>query len=366
MRFESLNIEEIVEGRFNIDKDTKKVDEIICEVINNIVPSEIKLKKKIEMIDSTIEYLGYELLTTFIKQGVEFGIFSIISKYSPKIDDIPSLVKYPNTQFVIDYIKTSLNIGILKYDNNKIKINEDYEVNIKMPKFNKIISDYIMKYNFITYISRYALISYTHPKISINFKKDPDIWDMILSSPYYSLFREIANEYLKIEVDDYILDVGCGSRSPKYFIDIIYPKGFYMGVDISKGLLQIAECRVKKLYYDCYDFKNIDFTKIIPKEKYDYVICTHTLKYASLLKQFLLNMMNSIHRGGKIFISEDFIPKNSKENCTYKEIFEFYNRLNCRFRRYYSEEDITNVLNLLGFDFKIKRLGNGILVIEKI
>lgn len=59
-----------------------------------------------------------------------------------------------------------------------------------MPKFDKIISDYVMKYNFITHVSRYALISYSHPKIAISFKKDPDIWDMILSSPYYSLCRD--------------------------------------------------------------------------------------------------------------------------------------------------------------------------------
>jgi len=366
MKFDSAKIEDMVGGgSFEIgDDDSKILDEIINEVINDIMPSEIKLKKKIEMIDNTIEYLSYELLVTFIKQGVEFGIFPIIAKYSPKIDDIPLLVRYPNKQFILDYIKTALKLEILKYEDEKIKINEDFELNIKMPKFDKIISDYVMKYNFITHVSRYALIRYSHPKIAISFKKDPDIWDMILSSPYYLLCREIASDYLKIDKGDYILDVGCGSRSPKYFTDIVYPKGYYMGVDISKGLLQIAECRIKRLYCDSYELKNMDFAEIIPKEKYDYVICSHTMKYAPSLKQFLNKMMSSIHSGGKIFISEEFMLDKNKNIC--KEVFEFYNRLNRRFRGYYSEKDIVDILESLGYDFKIERLGNGILVIEKI
>ncbi|ACX71975.1 Methyltransferase type 12 [Methanocaldococcus vulcanius M7] len=365
MKFDSTNIDVIGGGAFDIgDNDSKVLEEIISEVINEIIPSEIKLKKKIEMIDNTIEYLSYDLLSNFIKQGVEFGIFPIIAKYSPRIEDIPALVRYPNKKFIYEYIKTALKLKILKYEDEKVKINEEFELNIKMPKFDKIISDYVMKYNFITHISRYALISYNHPKIAISFKKDPDIWDMILSSPYYSLCREIANDCLKIDKGNYLLDVGCGSRSPKYFLEKVFPKGYYMGVDISKGLLQIAECRVKKSYCDSYELKNMDFSDIIPKEKYDYVICSHTLKYAPSLKHFLGKMMSSIYKGGKIFIAEEFILGKNKNIC--KEVFEFYNKLNKRFRGYYSEEDVKNALELLGYDFKIEGIGNGILVIEKL
>jgi len=62
--------------------------------------------------------------------------------------------------------------------------------------------------------------------------------------------------------------------------------------------------------------------------------------------------------------SEEFILDKNENIC--KEVFEFYNRLNKRFRGYYSEKDIVDILESLGYDFKIESLGNGILVIEKI
>ncbi|ADG13163.1 hypothetical protein Metin_0493 [Methanocaldococcus infernus ME] len=353
----------------HVDSDLKEIKEedvktIINEVLSEVLPEDMLLKKKIEFLNTTIEYLNYNLLSTFIKQGIEYGILTLIDRYNPTMEELYSLIKYPNKDFVINYVNTAIKLNILKEEDNKIKVNENFEIKIKMPKFGKIINDYIMKYNYITYITRYALISYNHPKICINFKKDPDIWDMILGSNYFNLHREVALELLKIENDSYILDVGCGSRSPAFFIKHIFPKGFYMGVDISKGLLEIAKNRIKRNGLDCYELKCMDFSVAIPKEKYDYVICSHVLKYAPSIKIFLNKMMKALRPGGKIYLAEEFIL--DKDDNIYVEVFEFYNKLNNRFMRYYSLEEIKDILERLGYDTKIERAGKGIVIIEKI
>ncbi|ENN95825.1 Methyltransferase type 12 [Methanocaldococcus villosus KIN24-T80] len=354
---EKCNREEIV---------SSSLSDIINEVIGDVVNSELKVRKKIEMLNDTIKYLYYELLGTFIKQGIEFGIFPNIAKYKPKFEEIPNVIKYPNKEFIIDFIKTAIKLNILEYkDDERLDINEFYKLEIKLPKMDNIISDYIMKFNYVTHVARYALISYNHPKIALSFKKDPDIWDMILSSPYYEFHREIAANYLDIEEDDYILDIGCGSRSPQFFIDNVYPKGYYTGVDISKGLLEMAEFRVKNIYPSGYELKNLDFLEVIPKRKYNKIICSHVLKYIPSLKIFIRKLAKSLAPGGKVYISEEFIPKYANDKKDYCEIFGFYNRLNRKFVKYYSEEEIKKELELLG-DYRIKRLSDGIIVIENV
>ncbi|WP_457612187.1 class I SAM-dependent methyltransferase [Methanocaldococcus sp.] len=364
----SIDVNSVIENNNSFDDKLREEDvkKIIDEVIHSTIPPEdTKLRKKIEYLDATIEYLNYEMITTFLEQGVEFGILTLVDRYNPKLEELPNIIKYPNKDFVIDYINTAIKLGILYADNDKIKINEDYEIKIKMPKFGKVINDFIMKYNFITHIARYALISYNHPKIAINFKRDPDIWDMILSSEYFNLHREIPLELLKIENDSYILDLGCGSRSPSFYTDYIFPRGYYMGIDISNGMLEIAKNRLKKLGLDCYELKCLDILTIIPKEKYDYAICSHILKYIPSLKIALNKIMKSIKPGGKVYVAEEFILDKNTNNI-HVELFEFYNKLNNRFNKFYSKEEIENIIEKLGYDARIEKISKGIVVIEKI
>ncbi|WP_423792429.1 class I SAM-dependent methyltransferase [Methanocaldococcus indicus] len=354
----------------NLDKLNLDISSIFSEYqpsendSSDILSKSLRLKKKIEMADKTIDYLGQDLLTTFIRQGIEFGIFQNIAQYHPNVKELLDKISYPNKQFILEFVKTGANIGIINYSDGKLSMNEDFEIKIKMPEFDKIISDYVMKYTYITHVAKYALISSKHPKIAINFKKDPDIWDMILSSPYYHLCREISTLATNLECDDCILDVGCGSWSPYYYIGHVHLIGHYTGIDISKGLIEIAKNRVKRRYFDSYDLRAMDFYDMAPKEKYSLIICSHTLRYLPSLKTFIKKSMNSLVPGGRLFIMEEYFA--DKFDPIKNELFTFYNKLNDRFVKYYEVNEIINTLDSLGYDYKIKLLGNSCLTIEKI
>lgn len=321
--------------------------------------------KLIESMDFTIKYLSNELLVAFFKQGMDFGIYGVIYKYKPKINEINSLLGYPNSDFLTNYVKTAISLGILyQNDDDTLELNMDKEIVIKHPEYDKFMEDYSINYDYMSKLSKYALIGYNHPKILLSFIDDADIWDMILNTSYLKSCRNIAAKYLNLDNGDYILDVGCGSRSPEFYVSKIYPRGKYTGIDISRDLLKIAEIRTKRWNIGGVVLKNMDFRDAIIKNKYDYVLCTYTLNYVDPPKVFLKKMMDALCPGGKLFIAEEFFTDLAQGINV--ELFEFYNRLNKFFRKYYSKQEIINMLELMGYDFKQESLGNGILVIEKI
>ncbi len=340
------------------------INKILMELQNQKKYSKSsKLKNKVRLIDKTIEHINNILLQTFVRQGIEFEILPTIAKYKPKIDNLPNFDNYPNKKFIIKYILTAIKLGIIKIDeNNNLEVNEDFKVEYNLKNVDEVISDYVMKYVYTTNLVKYALIREDHPKISINFKKDPDVWDIILNSPYYQLCREISSEWLNIDENSYILDAGCGSRSPEYYVSLL-KSGQYTGIDISKGLIEIAKNRLKRKAFDGYTLKNLDFCEIIPKEKYDFLICSHCLRYISNIKLFLKKGMNSLVKGGKLLIIEEFFPDLNKD--INKELFEFYNSWNTKFIKYYSVDEITKTLNNLGYDYRLETFGNSCLLIEK-
>lgn len=319
----------------------------------------------LKSMDFTIKYLSNELLVAFFKQGMDFGIYGVIDKYKPKINEVNSLLGYPNNDFLNDYIKTAIKLEIIyQNENGSLELNRDKKIIIKHPEYDKFMEDYSINYDHMTKLSKYALIGYNHPKILLNFIEDADIWDIILNTSYLKSCRNIAAKYLGLENGDYILDVGCGSRSPEFYISKIFPRGKYTGIDISKNLLKIAEIRTKRWDNGSVLLKHMDFCDAIIKNKYDYVICTYTLKYASSPKIFLKKMMDALRSGGKLFIAEEFFKDTASDINV--ELFEFYNRLNKFFKNYHSKKEILDTLESMGYDFKHTSLSDGILVIEKI
>ncbi|WP_292459513.1 class I SAM-dependent methyltransferase [Methanothermococcus sp.] len=318
----------------------------------------------LKSMDYTIKYLSNELLVAFFKQGMDFGIYGVIDKYKPKPNKVNSLLGYPNNDFLNDYIITAIKLGIIyQNEDGNLELNRDKKIIIKHPEYDKFMEDYIINYDHMTKLSKYALIGYNHPKILLNFIEDADIWDIILNTSYLKSCRNVIAKYLNLRNGDYILDVGCGSRSPEFYISKIFPKGKYTGIDISKNLLKIAEIRTKRWDNGSISLKHMDFCNAMIKNKYDYVICTYTLKYSPSLKIFLKKMMNALHSGGKLIIAEEFFKDTSNINI---ELFEFYNRLNKFFKNYHSKKEILDTLESMGYDIKHTSLSDGILVIEKI
>lgn len=332
-------------------------------VVNNTYKYEVgDIDNALKSMDFTISYLNSELLEIFFKQGMKFGIFRVIDKYKPKIDEVNFFLKYPNENFIREYLKTAIKLNMIYVEEGILKLNHDMKITVGHPEYDKFMEDYAISYDYICTMSKYALIGYNHPKILLDFKKDVDIWDMILNTSYLKTCRNIVAEYLNLQNGDYVLDVGCGSRSPEFYIHRILPKGVYTGIDISYKLLKIAETRTNRWNNGGISLKAMDFSEAIIKNKYDYVICTYTLKYISQVNLYLKKMMDALHSGGKLFIAEEFFKDSTKVNV---ELFEFYNKLNKYFKGYSSKKEIINFLESQGYDFKYNSLSNGILVIEK-
>ncbi|MDK2790309.1 MAG: hypothetical protein PWP15_816 [Methanothermococcus sp.] len=354
---------EVRVGELDNNRTNSLSEGMTDKIYENIAGYKTKsMKNNLKAMDTTIEYLNDYLLCTFFKQGLNFGIFETI-KYNPKLDNVTDFLSYPNKDFLIDYIKTAVKLGIIKCEDKVLELNSEFQITLKHPLYDYFMEDYILRYDFMANLARYALISYDHPDILLNFKKDADIWDMISNTSYSNACREIIAEYLDIDINDSILDVGCGSRSPEFYASRLGPNGKYTGVDFSKKLLKIAENRVKRQGMDWATLKPIDFRDAIIKNKYDYVICTYTLKYAPSIKTFLKKMMDATRTGGKVVIAEEFFKDTTNVSV---DLFEFYNRLNKFFGGYVSKEDIINTLDHMGYDFEYKTLSNGIFVIEKL
>jgi ubiquinone/menaquinone biosynthesis C-methylase UbiE len=332
-------------------------------VANNIYKYEVgDIDNALKSMDFTISYLNNELLENFFKQGMEFGIFGAINKYKPKIEEVNSFLRYPNENFINEYIKTAIDLNIIYEEEGILKLNNDLKIVIEHPEYDKFMEDYAISYDYLCKMSRYALIGYNHPKILLDFKKDVDIWDMILNTSYLKTCRNVVAEYLNLQNGDYILDVGCGSRSPEFYTSKILPKGVYTGIDISYKLLKIAETRTKRWNNGCISLKTMDFSDAIIKNKYDYVICTYTLKYVGNMEIYLKKMMDALRSGGKLFIAEEFFRDSTNVNT---QLFEYYNKLNKYFKRYPSKKEIIDYIESQGYDFRHTSLSEGILIIEK-
>ena len=89
----------------------------------------------------------------------------------------------------------------------------------------------------------------------------------------YLRFETLINE-LKINKNSSILDLGCGYGALINFLHenkIQFSEKGYLGIDVSKNMIEIA-----KKNHENFNFKNIDFFKIKGK-KFDFIICSGAL-----------------------------------------------------------------------------------------
>ncbi|ABR54922.1 Methyltransferase type 12 [Methanococcus vannielii SB] len=322
------------------------------------------IKKKVESLNYTVEYINNELIGIFFRQGLKFGIFKAIDDNRPKLDTVENILPYPNKDIINKYVKTALALKMLFLtDDGFLELNPSFKYSSIYPDHEKLISDHFSNYDFISSLVQYALIGYEHPEVVLNFKKDADIWDIMLNTNYMKTCRDVISEYLDLKDGDSVLEVGCGSRAPQYYASKLSPNGYYMGVDVSKKLIKIAEGRLKRNGLDCASLKPLDFCETISKYTYDYVICAHTLSYTDSKNLFLKKMMDSLKKGGKLVIMEEFFTENPAVNTP---LFEFYKGLNKYFKGYNSRKDILNQLEILGYGYNYELLGNNCIVIERI
>ncbi len=312
------------------------------------------INEKLKYIEETIKYNFYRLYFYFIDLGIKYNIL----KHSEEIFEegkIPEIPSIQNKIFLIKYINTLKKL--ISYDELKLKrIILEYNSNY-------IVPDYLQFYDEIMRMFNYFIISERHPLILYDFENGADFVDFLLSSNFSNLYREIIAEYLQMEKNLYILDVGCGSYSPIFFARFTYPNGWYVGIDKSRAMIKIAENRVKRKGLSNVILKNIPVEEIIVKERYDYVICTKVLEYIESISKALNNMMRCLKKGGKLVIFSEIFPDLVDFN---EAIYEFFNSLNKSFIKYRTTTEILNTIENLGFSIDYEILGKNFLIIEKL
>lgn len=317
-----------------------------------------QLKQKIKAIEETIEYNNKNLIFHLFKLGISLGIFRIISQFRPNYEELYKTVKIPNKKFFERYIKTAQEVGIIRKIGEKFVL-DFFSIEFYHPKYQYLIDDLITIYDKIAAMSQYAAINENHPNILLDFNKDSDVWDLILSTDFCRAYREAVRELLELRNENIVLDVGCGSVSPLYFAKAVSPNGEYTGIDISKSLLNIAESRIRKHGIDCANLKKRDIHNIQPKERYDFAICTMVSGYFSNLRRSLINIYDSLLPKGRIIIFDIFEDKFNTS------AYNFYNSLNKKFNRGITTKKIIKILEKESLNFKSMLYGKSFLIITK-
>ncbi len=322
---------------------------------------DLSVKDKVEIIDQTIlknlEYLKY----SFYKLGYRFDIFEMIQNKAPTIKEAQNIGMMPNKDFLKRYLKTGTKLGVFEKENNQITLDPEFNVSFSHLDYSEIVYDYITMYDNIAKMGQYAGINYDHPSIFLGFEKDADFWDLTLNNTFHLYFRSVIAEYMDIE-GKRVLDVGCGSVSPRYFGKKIGPQGLYRGIDISRKLLKIAENRKSKEGLDWVDLKKMNVVDLYPKPKYDIAIASLTFKYLEKDARILKNIMKSLLPGGKLIIFNEVFPEKISKNIA---ALKFFNSLSKYYTQYLEAKEIKNQIEKLGIEYETETLGNSFLIIKK-
>jgi SAM-dependent methyltransferase len=132
--------------------------------------------------------------------------------------------------------------------------------------------------------------------------------------------HDVANmlKILNLPGKSKILDVACG---PGWLSEFLYRYGYEVtGIDISQGLLQIAQERIDSLKYPPYDrsqnlikFKKIDIETEYLEEKFDAIIFYDCLHHFCDINNIIDNSKKMLAPGGKILIKEGAMPPEGSE-----------------------------------------------------
>ena len=127
------------------------------------------------------------------------------------------------------------------------------------------------------------------------------------SWPEFDLLYPLVNK------QDRICDLGCGNgRLRKFLEPELIPPGYYYGMDMSAGLLQIAKGEFEKDHF----FKG-DFTKPLPFGADQFNIVTAVASFHHILdkkkqEHFINECLRILRPGGTLFLTTWILPQKYK------------------------------------------------------
>lgn len=237
--------------------------------------------------------------------GVKRGIFSALSK-RPSLSRFMDEVRIPNRRLLSRFLATLDRLGMVKTTNDHIELAEfSHNLVVAAERYGALVSDWASVLEEIYKMADYAFITPpTHPpQILMDFDKDADFWDMRMSTSFSNLYRRAIAEVAGIKPGMSVLDIGCGSVSPSYFGRLVGYNGFYLGLDYSYALLDIARARIAGEALPPVVLKEIDATIIRPVNSYDVVIMSFVLEYIQNRKRAIKNALRASGKGGESSLS---------------------------------------------------------------
>ncbi|MBP1910935.1 class I SAM-dependent methyltransferase [Thermococcus stetteri] len=314
----------------------------------------------VRAVDINLDLMTELSLFFLVSLGTKRGIFSALSK-RPLISRFMDDVGIPNRRLLSRFLTTLNRLGIARTTNDHLEL-VDFSHNLVITKdrYSALVPDWASVLEEIYKMVDYAFITPTHPQILMDFDKDADFWDMRMSTSFSSLYRQAIAEVAGIKAGMSVLDIGCGSVSPAYFGRLVGYNGFYLGLDYSYALLDIARTRIAGESLPVV-LKEMDATLIRPVNSYDVVIMSFFLEYVQNRRRILKNALEGLKRGGKLVIVDPF-----RDRFKYVHALEFFESLNRDFVGFPSVSEIKEIVSSLDFEVSVKSPGRSFLLLEKL
>jgi arsenite methyltransferase len=128
--------------------------------------------------------------------------------------------------------------------------------------------------------------------------------DGVLLGVYY---YHIAQMCGVIRPGDTVIDLGCGPCNLLIKLADLNPRAKFLGIDLSKGMLEIAKDKIRDSGLDNITLMNDDISNIssIPAESADVIIssmCLHHLPTREVLEKTLAEMSRILKPQGKVYL----------------------------------------------------------------
>ena len=272
-------------------------------------------------------------------------------------------INLPNRKLLIQFIETLKKLDIVEEKNYRLYLNGfSYTLKVPQERYDLVIPDWVSIHEEIYHMVDYAFITPVHPHVLMDFDKDADFWDIRMNTKFSRAYREVIRNVASIKKGMDVLDIGCGSVSPSYFGEQVGYNGFYMGVDYSPALLDIARARAEARNLPV-ELKELDARLIRPVNEYDAVIMSFVLEYIPPEDRgkVLRKSLDVLKHGGRLVIVDPF-----RDTFRFVPALEFFESLNKEFRGYPTIGEIENSILTMGFDVDIEQIGRSILLVRKL
>lgn len=107
--------------------------------------------------------------------------------------------------------------------------------------------------------------------------------------------KKVISE-LEIKGNEHILDLGCGDGALTAQLSTFVPHGFVLGIDSSKGMIDVAKPKETKNL----KFRLLDINKLEIGEKFDVVFSNACLQWVKDHKKLWRNVLNTLKPSGVI------------------------------------------------------------------